>query len=178
MVAGCPKQWTDAEIVEAKELYLQLLSLGMKEYEIDKVDTIPGHTYRSVWSHEKEFAELCSRARAYSAQHILEKAEERQELTYQMALDEAASPQLVAIVKEMSQHARWKAAKYNREVYGDKQSVDVNHTGSITHIAAALPTTLQFIEGHCEEISLEGGGDNEDDVPDRPLLAAPVRPES
>jgi hypothetical protein len=35
---------------------------------------------------------------------------------YDMALDDAANKPLVDIVKEMGQHARWKASKLNRPI--------------------------------------------------------------
>lgn len=121
-----PVEWTEGRMAIARLLYLELLKMGKTEREIDTVEDVPSHQYRNKWLNDLTFLEQCYHAREIGATRILESAEEKQDLAYQMALDEAASPQLVSIVSEISKHARWKAAKYNKRMYGDKQAVELS----------------------------------------------------
>lgn len=120
-----PIEWTEERIEIAKELYLNLLRLGKTEREIDKVEEIPEHSQRCFWQRIPGFSEQCSEARAEGAVYILEEAEIKQEDAYERAICDSASPQLISIVKDIMAHARWKASKYNKRVYGDKNTTEI-----------------------------------------------------
>ena|ERR1700742_682188 len=115
-----PKEWYGKRLEHAKALYLELLRLGKTEMEINAVEGVPAHNDRSKWKDDPAFAEECALARKAAADLILEDAEQKVALVYNMALDDAASPQLVSIADKILYHARWKVGKYNKEVYGDK----------------------------------------------------------
>ena len=138
-LGGRPVIWTPDKIVEAKQLYLALLKEGKTEYQINACEGLPSHPYRNEWLDDEEFAEQVKKARAIGATMILENYERDVELVYQMAIDEAASPQLVSVVKEKGTHARWKASKYNRQLYGDKNVTELQ--GS-----AENPVSVQVIK--------------------------------
>lgn len=115
--------YTEEQIEAAKELYLQLLAQGKTEVEIDVVDGLPGHTYRSKWKDQPTFAEQCLRARAIGAEYSLLHAETALDHVWAKADDDAANPQLVQVAVEKMKHARWKAAKFNSD-YSEKKHIE------------------------------------------------------
>lgn len=119
---GAQPIWTEDMLEEAKELYLDLLRLGKTEYQIDVVPDLPGHAVRNKWIKDQGFAQQVAQARADGAVHILEEAEKKQQDAYERALDDAASPQLVAVINGIMNHARWKASKYNKSLFGEQST--------------------------------------------------------
>lgn len=122
---GRPIEWTEDKVIIAKELYINLLRLGKTEREIDKVEEIPSHSQRCFWQEDNMFSERCAIARAEGAVYIIEEAEIKQEDAYERAIYDFASPQLISIVESMMKHARWKASKYNKRVFGDRSTTEV-----------------------------------------------------
>lgn len=124
MAGGRPKEWTPERVEKAKELYLSLLRIGKNELEIDEVENIPSWPYRSDWQKDSSFLHDVQRARAIGASHLLAEGEKIMADTYNRALDEAASPQLVSITDQIMKHRRWKASKFDQDTYGDKSKVE------------------------------------------------------
>lgn len=125
-MTGTP-HYTDEEIADAKVLYLGLLSQGFTERDMDQVEKLPGHTYRSAWKEDKTFAEQCQRARADGASYVLHSAEEKLKHAWDKADDDSCSPQMATLAESFMRHARWRASKYNPDLYGEK--VKNEHTG-------------------------------------------------
>lgn len=123
MAGGRPTEWTEELIAKAKELYLQLVTLGKSEREIDAVEEIPGWSQRYAWRKDPEFSTQLKEARlasgdvhAFEALGIVEHA-------YERALDEAASPQLVTAANNYAKMKMMVAAKLNKETWGDKVTI-------------------------------------------------------
>lgn len=115
-----PIEWTPERVEEAKVLYLQLLRAGKTEEEIDAVDGVPCWDYRVQWSKDKSFSGNVHDARALGAERLLIEGEKIMRNTYDRALDDAASPQLVAVTENIMKHRRWKASKYAPNLFGDR----------------------------------------------------------
>lgn len=124
-----PIKWTPELMEEAKVLYLSLLRAGKTEDEIDSADGVPCWDYRAQWLSDSNYSDDVQRARAIGAERMLLDGEKILNDTYQRALDEAASPQLVSITDQIMKHRRWKASKFAPKVYGDK--IQTEHSGSI-----------------------------------------------
>ena len=119
-----PIEWTEDRLEEAKLIYLKLLRDGLTEDEIDKEDGVPCWNYRAKWKEDQSFSDNVQRARAIGTERILEGAEKVLKKTYEAAVEDKASPQLVSITDQIVKHARWKASKYSPRVYGDKTTVE------------------------------------------------------
>lgn len=125
MPAGRPP--IPPEDVEAwKALYLELLAQGKTEAEVSSVEGMPCWRTRYTWQQDEEFLSNRSMAQAHGASLGLQDAKRKLEDTYQRALDDAASPQLVAITDKIAQHARWLASRLAKNEYGDKTDVTTN----------------------------------------------------
>jgi len=114
------------DILAWQALYLDLLSQGKTEAEVSLVEGMPSWPIRYRWQDDAEFFTNRSRAQAHGATLALADAKRKLEDTYQRALDDAASPQLVSIVDKIAQHARWCASRLAKDEYGDKQDVTSN----------------------------------------------------
>ncbi|MDN3273379.1 hypothetical protein QWJ07_03930 [Frankia sp. RB7] len=108
-----------------QELYLDLLRLGKTERDIDSVKGMPSWPTRYLWLADKKFSTHRLEAQAQGVELALVSHEERCLHVYDKALDDAANKPLVDLLKEMGQHARWKASKLNRAVYGEKVSTEL-----------------------------------------------------
>lgn len=67
-------------------------------------------------------------------------------------------------------------AKWSRK-YGERSNIEINHSGTVMHLTADVSSTLRFLGGDGEIRTIESNPDISDAVPDRSLLAAPVRTE-
>lgn len=137
---GRPPSYTPEEIEQHKQLYLSLLALGKNEREMDAIEGFPGHNYRSEWKNDPAFKEQCQRARATGASAHLQEAKEKLAYAWERAVEDSASPQLVSLAESFMRHARWIAAKHNREEFGDvvkniqeggDKPVAVEHSGQV-----------------------------------------------
>ena len=124
------------DVIAWKALYLDLLAQGKTEAEVSAVAGMPSWPTRYSWQEDKEFFINRQRAQAHGATLALLDARNKLEDTYQRALDEAASPQLVAITDKIAQHARWLASRLGREDYGEKQ--DITSKGEAIKGAAVI----------------------------------------
>ena len=114
---------TQEDVSKAQELYLSLLRLGMSEKKISLVNGMPSWDTRWNWQKDSDFSARRVEAQKQGSVMGLVEHEERLEHVYEMGLEEAANPGLVSVLKEMGQHARWKASKLYREVYGEKMDL-------------------------------------------------------
>ena len=114
------------DVLAWQALYLDLLSQGKTEAEVSSVEGMPTWPIRYRWQDDAEFFTNRSRAQAHGASLALADAKRKLEDTYQRALDDAASPQLVSIVDKIAQHARWCASRLAKDEYGDKQDITTN----------------------------------------------------
>lgn len=113
------------EVAVLKETYLSLLRLGKTEIEISAVEGMVCWETRYRWLSDAEFSARRIEAQGQGVELALIAHDERMAKVYDMALDDAANKPLVDIVKEMGQHARWRASKLNRKIYGDKLSTEL-----------------------------------------------------
>jgi hypothetical protein len=113
------------DIIAWQKLYLDLLAQGKTEAEVSAVEGMPSWPIRYKWQDDAEFLTNRSRAHAHGATIALLDARTKLEDTYQRALDDAASPQLVAITDKIAQHARWLASRLGKD-YADKQDLTTN----------------------------------------------------
>jgi hypothetical protein len=114
------------KIEELKEIYLGLLRLGKTEREIDVVEGMVSWDTRWRWHIDAEFSAQCLNARKQGVEYSLIEHELRQQKVFEMGLDDVANKPLVDALKEMGQHVRWKAAKLNRDTYGEKHDLTTN----------------------------------------------------
>ncbi len=142
---GRPRIWEGEKAEQAKELYLELLAQGYTERELAVVENLPSYEVRWQWLKDEEFSIQCHEARAIGAEFILGNAEEALEDTYQRALDDAASPQLIQATESKMRHARWKASKYNKRMYGDDRENNVN-VGIGINVREILADTRRILE--------------------------------
>ncbi len=61
---------------------------------------------------------------------------------------------------------RWLMGKMKPKKYGDKQNVEVSHTGTVMHLTADVSATLRFLGGTIENEPAAGITDISDAVPD------------
>jgi hypothetical protein len=108
-----------------QETYLGLLRLGKTEIEINAVDGMVSWDTRYRWLSDTKFSARRLEAQAQGVELTLVVHEQRCLHVYDKALDDAANKPLVDLLKEMGQHARWKASKLNRNVYGEKVSAEL-----------------------------------------------------
>ena len=118
MVAGRPPIPPE-DVAAWQELYLELLAQGKTEAEVSSVEGMPSWTVRWKWQSDTEFKTNRSMAQAHGASLGLVDARKKLEHTYQRALDDAASPQLVAITYKIAQHARWLASRLAKDDFSE-----------------------------------------------------------
>jgi len=138
-----PVEWTEERIAEAKILYLQLLRAGMTEAQIDEVESVPCWDYRAQWKEDASYSDDVQRARSIGAERLLINAEKVLEDTYQRAVVDSASPQLVSVTDQIIKHARWKAAKFAPKVYGEKLQTEVS---GVDGSPVKQELTVKFVE--------------------------------
>lgn len=144
MGAGRPIEWTPERMEDAKSLYLNLVSLGKTEAEINEVEGLPSWAYRYAWQNDVAFLTHLQEARrksasihAYDAIGIVKEA-------YDRALDEAASPQLVSAANNYAKVKLMVAAKLDKDTWGD--SVRNEHTGKNGEPIQS-EITVRFVKG-------------------------------
>lgn len=71
----------------------------------------------------------------------------------------------------------WRAAKKDPKKYGNNKHIDINNRGTIVHLTGDLSSTLSFLGGDGSERQQRSGGDIQESLPDRPVLAAEIRAE-
>jgi hypothetical protein len=108
------------KVTALQELYLALLRLGKTEIEINAVDGMVCWDTRYRWLADSGFSARRQEAQRQGVELQLISHEERLATVYEMGLDGASNKPLVDTLKEMGNHARWKASKLNRETYGEK----------------------------------------------------------
>jgi len=115
-------------VAEQQKLYLSLPRLGKTEIEINAVEDMPCWDTRFRRLSDKDFSARRLEAQEQGCKLGLVSAEEKLEDTYQRAITDAASPQLVTITDKIAQYVRWKASKLNRDLYGEKIQSDNRNT--------------------------------------------------
>ena len=90
--------------------------MGKTEIEINAVAGMVSWGTRYRWLADPKFWACRLEVQGPGFELTLVAHDERMAKVYDMALDDAANKPLVDIVKEMGQHARWKASKLNRPI--------------------------------------------------------------
>jgi len=118
---------SETDVAAWKTLYLDLLSKGHTEIDIDEVSGMPCWYTRYQWKqNDADFSTRRTAAQHRGIEHDLHDAKQKLKYAFDRAVDDAASPQLVTIADKIAAHARWKAVRLNKDDYGDKTDVTTN----------------------------------------------------
>lgn len=143
------------------------IALGDNINIISKEDEFPAQSTIYKWLDEnEEFAENYARARARRADSRSDRIDDYK----RQCLSGLIAPDIARVVVDIE---KWQAGKESSK-YAEKQSVEVNHKGAVGLITADLPGLcglLTQLASNRADTEIQG------DVPDRPLLPAPIRTE-
>lgn len=117
--------YTEDQVATMKELYLELIAQGLSEHKINAVKNLASWEIRRRWQSDPEFLAQLKEARKASALCRMSDAEARLDHTYDRALDDAASPQLVSAANNYAKFQHLIASKLDRETWGEKQDINL-----------------------------------------------------
>lgn len=134
---------------------------------ISKEDEFPAQSTIYKWLDDNEdFSEKYARARARRADSRSDRIDDYK----RQCLEGSISPDITRVVVDIE---KWQAGKESPK-YAEKQSLDINHKGAVMQLTA----DVSGICGLIAKLAADGAGiEIQGDVPDRPVLPAPVRTE-
>ncbi len=151
---------------EIQDYICQQLALGRSMISICKESDMPcWDTINKYAKKYPAFSDSIARAREAQADYFLDK---------QIEFTEMATAEDYQLRRFQADNLKWVASKLAPKKYGEKQNVEVNHKGTVGILTADLPGLCGLL---AELASSRADTAISGDVPDRPLLSAPVRTE-